>query len=286
MPTGVHPIKNKDDLDFAVKLTHDEHWYYTHLEIGRMLELDPDGSFVFEDRGKRLGFITTVSYGRTGVVGHLIVAHEARRKKIGETLLKEAVEYLEGRGVDSIMLYSSGDGQKLYSRHGFTARRPALVLHTKLEKSHIAAKGRTCDPMTPKDLPNVIEMDNELFGDDRSRVMKVIYRDYPQGAFKLERDGRLVGFIMGRPDHVGYDLGPWACVSKDPRDAESLFDSLLPVLGQGVLYIGTFPGNAHAVRIFTRIPKIFELPVPLMIKGRDRYPGSDKVYAVAAMELG
>jgi ribosomal protein S18 acetylase RimI-like enzyme len=286
MPTGVHPIKDKDDLDYAVKLTHDEHWYYTHIEIGRMLELDPEGSFVFEDRGKRLGFITTVSYGRTGVIGQLIVSHDARRRKIGETLLKEAVEYLEGRGVESIMLYSSGDGQKLYSRHGFTVRQQALVLHTRLEKSHIAARGRVADPMTPKDLPNVIEMDNELFGDDRSRVMKIIYRDYPRGAFKLERDGHLVGFIMGRPDHVGYDLGPWACVSKDPRDAEALFDSLLPVLGQGVLYIGTFPENDHAVRLFTRIPKTFELPVPLMVKGKDRYPGSEKVYAVAAMELG
>ena len=282
----MHVVKDKGDLDYAVKLTHDEHWYYTHLEIGRMLELDPEGSFVFEERGKRLGFITTVSYGRTGVVGHLIVSHDARRRKIGETLLKEAIEYLEGRGVDSIMLYSSGDGQKLYSRHGFTVRQPALVLHTRLEKGNIRTKELKCDPMTAKDLPAVIEMDNELFGDDRSRVMKIMYRDYPQGAFKLERDGRLVGFIMGRPDHVGYDLGPWACVSKDPHDAEALFESLLHVLGQGVLYIGTFPKNDHAVRIFTRIPKIFELPVPLMIKGKDRYPGSDKVYAVAAMELG
>jgi len=128
----VHVIKDKDDLEFAVKLTHDEHWFYTHLEIGRMLELDPDGSFVFEDRGKRLGFITTVSYSGTGVIGHLIVAHDARRRKIGETLLKEAVAYLEGRGVETIMLYASGEGQKLYSRHGFSVRQQALVLHTRL----------------------------------------------------------------------------------------------------------------------------------------------------------
>lgn len=283
---GVHVIKDRGDLDFSVKLTHDEHWFYTHLELGRMLELDPEGSFVFEDHGKRLGFITTVSYGRTGVIGHLIVSRDARRRKIGETLLKEAVAYLERRGADSIMLYSSGDGQKLYSRHGFTVRQPALVLHTRLEKEHVAARRGGCDPMTSKDLSSVIEMDKELFGDDRSRIMKVVFRDYPQGAFKLEKDGQLVGFIMGRPDHVGYDLGPWACTSDDPRDAEALFKSLLPVLGQGVLYIGTFPKNEHAVRIFTRLPKIFELPVPLMIKGKDRYPGSDKVYAIAAMELG
>ena len=283
---GVHVIKDKDDLDFAVKLTHDEHWYYTHLEIGRMLQLDPEGSFVLEERGKRLGFITTVSYGSTGVIGHLIVAHDSRRRKIGETLLKEAVGYLEGRGVESIMLYSSGDGQKLYSRHGFTVRQQALVLHTRLEKSRIEPAEQTCDPVTPRDLPSIIQMDNELFGDDRGRVMKKIYGDFPQGAFKMERDGRLVGYIMGRQDHVGYDLGPWACASRDSRDAEALFRALLPALGDGVLYIGTFPKNEHAVRIFTSLPKIFEMPVPLMIKGEDRYPGSDKVYAVAAMELG
>ena len=283
---GIHVIRDKPDLDYAVKMTQDEHWYYTHLEIGRMTELEPEGSFIFEEHGTRLGFITTVSYGGTGVIGHLIVSKEARRRRIGEKLLLEAVNHLEDRGVESIMLYASGDGAKLYSRHGFTTRQQALVLHTKLESMHIRKGRRGCEPITSKDLSAVIEMDNMLFGDDRSRIMKVLFRDYPQGALKLERDGRLAGFIMGRPDHVGYDLGPWACLSDDPADAEALFDSLLPILGSGTLYIGTFPRNEHAVRIFTRIPKIFELPVPLMIKGKDRYPGSDKVYAVAAMELG
>ncbi len=279
-------IKDRPDLDFAVKLTHDEHWYYTHLEIGRMLEFDPEGSFVYEESGKRLGFITTVSYGRTGVIGHLIVATGARRQRIGERLLLEAMTYLESKDVDSIMLYASGDGAKLYSRHGFTPRQEGLVLHTRLEPNNIRRVQTGCEPLTAKDLPAICEMDRTLFGDDRSRVMKVLLRDYPQGAFKIERDGRLVGFIMGRPDHVGYDLGPWECVSDDPKDAESLLDSLLPVLGQGTLYIGTFTRNAPAVRIFTRIPKIFELTVPLMIKGNERYPGSERVYAVSAMELG
>jgi len=283
---GIHVIKDRPDLDYAVKLTHDEHWFYTHLEIGRMLELDPDGSFVYEEDGRRLAFITTVNYAGTGVIGHLIVSKEARRRRIGERLLLEAMGYLEGKGLDSIMLYASGDGAKLYSRHGFTTRQHALVLHTRLEERHIRKIGPKCEPMTSKDLPAVIEMDNRLFGDDRSRITKILFRDYPQGAFKLERGGQLVGFIMGRPDHVGYDLGPWACESSNPEDAEALFDSLLPVLGSGILYIGTFPRNEHAVRIFTRIPKIFELPVPLMIRGNDRYPGSDRVYAVAAMELG
>ncbi len=283
---GIHVIKDRPDLDFAVKLTHDEHWCYTHLEIGRMQELDPEGSFVYEEDGKRLGFITTVSYGTTGVIGHLIVSKEARRRKIGEKLVLEALGYLEGKDLDSIMLYSSEDGQKLYPRHGFTVRQPVLVLHTRLEEKHIRRARVPCEHMTSKDLSAVIEMDGRLFGDDRSRIIKVLFRDYPEGAFKLERDGRLEGFIMGRPDHVGFDLGPWACESDDPSDAEALFDSLLPVLGPGVLYIGTFPRNEHAVRIFTRIPKIFEMPVPLMVKGRDRYPGSDRVYAVAAMELG
>lgn len=283
---GVHVIRGSEDLDFAVKLTHDEHWFYTHLEIGRMLEIDPEGSFVYEEDGKRLGFITTVSYGRTGVIGHLIVSKEARRRRIGESLLLEALDHLSTKDLDSIMLYASGDGQKLYSRHGFTSRQQALVLHTQLEAQYVREGLKACAPLTANDLPAVIEMDRELFGDDRSRIMKILFRDYPQGAFKLERDGRLLGFIMGRPDHIGFDLGPWECVSEDPKDAEMLLDALLPILGSGVLYIGTFTRNKHAVQVFTRIPKRFELEIPLMIKGEDRYPGSDRVYSVSAMELG
>ncbi len=283
---GIHVIKDKPDLDFAVAMTQEEHWFYTHLEIGRMLEFDPDGSFVYEENEKPLGFITTVSYGGTGVIGHLIVSKEARRRKIGERLLLKAMEYLESKSLDSIMLYASDDGQRLYPRYGYTIRQQALVLHTTIEEKHFRKPKKECELMTARDLSAVIEMDQRLFGDDRSKVMKVLFRDYPRGALKIERDGRLVGFIMGRPDHVGYDLGPWECESGDPDDAEALFDALLPVLGNGILYIGTFPQNEHAVRIFTRLPCHLRIPVPLMIKGEDRYPGSDNVYGVAAMELG
>ena len=83
-------VLERSDLDFATHLTVKEGWNYTSLEIGRMLRLDPNGSFVYEDAAP-LGFVTSVTYGRTGVLGHLIVSSDGRGRGIGNLLTAAAI---------------------------------------------------------------------------------------------------------------------------------------------------------------------------------------------------
>lgn len=280
-------LESREDIDFAVGLTVEEGWNYTHKEIGLMLELDPEGSFIYEDGKDRLGFVTTVTYSRTGVMGHLIVTGKARRRKIGDSLVGTAIEYMEGKGVDSMMLYATAEGSKLYQRHGFTPRDEILCIHSKLEKGHIGKKATTCSPIIPKDLNEIISIDRELFGDDRGRVLKVLYRHSLKNAFKIDRGSGIEGYIFARPDHVGHDLGPWACLSAKPGDADDLFSTALSTIGEGILYSGTFAKNAEAGRIIRTLPVYRSWIVPMMIRGESRYGlGTDKALAVAAFELG
>ena len=284
---GIRILESKDDIDFAVGLTVEEGWNYTHKEIGLMLELDPEGSFIYEDGKDRLGFVTTVTYSRTGVMGHLIVTGKARRRKIGDSLVGAAIEYMEGKGVDSMMLYATAEGSKLYQRHGFTPRDEILCIHSKLEKEHMGKKSAACTPITSKDLDEIISIDRGLFGDDRSRVLKLLYRHSLKNAFKIDRGNGTEGYIFARPDHVGHDLGPWACLSAKPGDAEDLFSAALSTIGEGILYSGTFAKNAEAGRIIRTLPVDRTWIVPMMIRGESRYGlGANKAFAVAAFELG
>jgi len=284
---GIRLLESKTDIDFAVGLTVDEGWNYTAKEIGLMLELDPKGSFIYEDGKDLLGFVTTVTYSRTGVIGHLIVAKKARRRKIGDTLVQQAIQYMESRKVDSMMLYATVEGSRLYQRHGFTPRDEIFCAHSRLDKGHIGRKSAKCTPTSVEDLDEIISIDRELFGDDRSSLLRIIQRHSVGSSFKIDRGNGIEGYIFARPDHVGHDLGPWACVSGKPEDAEDLFLAAMSTIKEGILYSGTFARNSVAGGIIKKLPLVRSWNIPMMIRGKGRYgPDVSKAFGLAAFELG
>jgi ribosomal protein S18 acetylase RimI-like enzyme len=279
-------ILRQEDVDFAASLTVEEGWYYTPRELEVMLKLDPEGSLIFEDK-EPLGFATTVTYGRTGVLGHLVVSRKGRGRKIGGSLLKAAIEYMSGRGAESILLYSANDAVKMYQKNGFRIQDEISCMHLHLDLSHRRDRSPDCLPIMKSDLSEVVEIDRDLFGDDRKSLIEVLYNEGPQHAFKIERDGRIAGFIMARHDHVGYDLGPWACLTGDAKDAQNLFWTTLSTLEDGTIYMGSFFKNADALRITENVPKVRTWRIPLMIRGKARYESDlGKLFGIAAFELG
>ncbi len=276
-----------EDLEFAASLTAEEGWFYTPRELQVMLKLDPAGSFVFED-GEPLGFVTTVTYGKTGVLGHLVVSKKGRGRKIGNTLLATAMDYMMIRGTESQLLYATHEAVPLYQRHGFSTGLEMYCAHLHLADHRKHTLPPDCTPVKRSDLREVASIDKVLFGDDRSKLIEAIFDEGPKHAFKIERDGRIAGFALARHDHEGYDLGPWACLTGDPKDAEALFDAVLSTLDDdSTIYMGSFFQNENALRIIDKGKKIRSWRIPLMIRGEERY-GNDlnNVYGIAAFELG
>jgi len=280
-------VLEKADLEFAAGLTAEEGWFYTPRELDVMLRLDPEGSFVFEEE-ERLGFVTTVTYGRTGVLGHLVVSKKGRGRKIGGMLLKAALDYMITQGTDSILIYSTEEGARLYRRHGFSPGLEVYCVHLELKDhaQHRISPG--CQPMRRSDLKELADFDKALFGDDRTELLKALYDEGPKHSFKLERDGRIAGFAFARHDHIGYDLGPWVCMTGQPEDAEALFHSVLSTLDDGsTIYMGSFYKNEQAIRIIDKMPRIRSWRIPLMVRGKARYGGDlSKIFGIAAFELG
>jgi ribosomal protein S18 acetylase RimI-like enzyme len=275
-----------EDLDFALALTNAEGWFYTRGELERMLRMDPEGSFVCEDQ-KPLGFITCVTYGHTGVVGHLVVSKEVRGRRIGHSLLKTAVDYMSDRGVDSMLLFATDEGVGLYRQYGFVTRREVSCIHVAVGGDRKAKTPATCSLITREDLPEIIEMDSQIFGDDRAHLIKTLYDDFPKTAFKIQRDGRILGFCFGRATLAGFDLGPWVCSSGSQRDAEDLFKATALSMGEGTVFLGVFPDNPLAVEIVNSMRRVRYWRTHLMVRGRERYCANiDKLFGVAAFELG
>jgi len=277
-----------DDLEFAAGLTAAEGWYYTPRELQVMLRLDPEGSFMYEEEEEPLGFVTTVTYGRTGVLGHLIVSKKGRGRKIGDSLLAEAMDYMIGKGTESQLLYATREAVRLYQRHGFSPGLEVYCAHLHLGDHTKHKLSPDCLPLKRSDLGEVATVDRKLFGDDRSKLLDAIFDEGPKHAFKIERDGRIVGYVMTRHDHEGYDLGPWVCQTGNPKDAEALFDTVLSTLDDNsTVYMGSFFKNEDAVGIIDRSMKIRSWRIPLMVRGKVRYGGDlSSFYGIAAFELG
>jgi predicted N-acetyltransferase YhbS len=279
-------ILGKEDIGFAVALTEEEGWYYTARELEVMLRMDPEGSFVFEEE-ESLGFATCVTYGRTGVLGHLIVSKKGRGRKIGHSLVRAAVDYMSSKDVESMFVLSTQEAVKLYQSYGFEIRDEVSCMHSRLDDNFDRSPSTSCTPLMESDLDEVIAIDRRLFGDDRGRLIRILHHEAPQHSFKIERDDRILGFIFARPDHIGYNLGPWVCLTDEASDAEALFRTALSTLGNGKLYSGSFSSNPASSKIMNEIPRINQWRIPLMIRGKARYSAdTSKVFGIAAFELG
>lgn len=274
------------DIQQALTLINREGWNYSSEEIERMLRLDPSGSFFFDD-GPSQAVVTCVSYSHTGVIGHLVVSKPARGQRIGRAMLQRAIDYLEGQGVDSIILYATEEGARLYDKFGFKSiRRAHCTFANTFQKTGLRVS-MMCELVKPRDTAEIIEIDRKIFGDDRTKVMKMLLSEFPQHSFKLERNGRIIGFSLGRATPQGFDLGPWNCLTGSIVEAESLLYATMSSFGPGTMFLGIFADNLQAMKIAGGLSKIKTWQTTLMIRGKDRYSSHiENVFGVAAFELG
>ncbi len=273
----------KGDIDFAIGLTDHEGWAYTRPEFERILRLPHVGSYVWDDE-RPLGFVTSVQYGDSAVIGHLVVSGEVRGRKVGRRLLEASLRELDNAGMRSVLLYATAAGEPLYESCGFRALRGVVSYGFRMDHGE---RARRCELLSREDLPEVCELDGELFGGDRSVLLKELHAEHPNLCFKIVRDGRLTGYVFGRRTPLGGDIGPWCSATGSMDDARGLMDSVL----------GCFMGERVDLGFFDDVPLIRsvlggcevlkQVSVKLMVRGDVRYP-KERVGAlgIAGFELG
>lgn len=284
MPTRVF---QSGDIDFAIGLVLKEGWLYHRAELERMLMMDPEGSFVYEEGGVPLGFITTLTYGKTGVIGHLVVSERARGRRIGQSLVTKAIEYASGKGTESVLLFATGEGAKVYGRQGFHALAEVLCVEAKKVTSISSMPYPGLSSVAEDDLGKIASLDTSIFGDDRSRLLERLYRDYPDLCFKLERSGTLRGYAFGRTTALANDFGPWVCTTGSEADAKALFDAVVSRFDDRSIFMGVFSQNESAVRLAARVASVRSWHTQLMVRGLSRYvEGTEHCLGLVGFELG
>ena len=166
-------------------------------------------------RDRLVGGACCASFGATGWIGALGVLPRNRRRGVGELLTKHAVEWLEGRGARTVLLYATDMGRPVYDRCGFVAEARARAWRG----TPPGAPPQGLRRLRPSDRDPIRALDTACTGEDRSAVLEMLPALLGLG---YERDGRLAGFALNTP----WGAGP-AVIAEDAEAGEALLRGLV-----------------------------------------------------------
>ena len=195
-----------EDIDFAAACTAAEGWTGESREvIDGFFRYDPEGCFLAEQYGKRVGICIAVNYGRAGFIGELVVVPQARGGMTGPRLLDTAIDYLHSKGAEDLYLDGVLAAVPYYKNVGFRPIcRSRRFVGLPQPKIHPSVR-----LMREADMEAICSLDRTAFGADRSFFLRLRFQLYPQFARVYENSDRISGFLMGLETGEKISVGPW-----------------------------------------------------------------------------
>lgn len=203
----VKPMQPKD-FSFAVELANTMDWYMAPEDFQFNSDLEPEGCLVLFDDSKPQGIATCISYGKVGWFGNLIVKEEGRQRGAGGFLVKHAINYLQGKGVETIGLYAYPNLQNFYGNLGFKADEEMTVFQTSAVNS---LQQEILQKIGKRQFQTIGAFDRECFGGDRTKLLESIILEKGNLAYYLPKDNKIVGYVAATVYEKMAWIGPLMC---------------------------------------------------------------------------
>lgn len=280
------------DIDYVAESVQREGWGHTRRDVERCWLYEPEGCFIAEADGRRVGHVFSTRYHGAGWIGLLIVDPENRGKGVGKTLMQNAISYLKNSGTETIQLEAMEGAVPLYRRLGFKEEFDSLRFRKKVDRRNRPKHAIEAEPravirlMQRDDIETVASFDSRYFGANRLRVLRSLHEDYPRLCFISEAMGNPVGYIMSRKVREAHWIGPW--IGKDAENAESLLSACVDAMeDETQLRLGMPAPNSDGVSLMEKFN--FELTgksVRMVLSRRQRSVRTSGVYGIGGPEKG
>lgn len=273
-------LMTPDDVPGGMRLKEIAGWNQTRGDWERFLSASPEGCFVAEIEGTVVGTATTICYeGRFAWIGMVLVDPAYRSRGIGTKLLERSITYLDSCGIPSMKLDATPLGKPLYQKLGF-------VTEYEIE--------RWQRPRTPSAGPvdlasrvtnEMLDQDHEIFGSDRSAVLRSIGRENPEFVLQCRSQGKLSGYCLGRRGALADHLGPW--IARDEAAACTLLDKFLMRSRAARIFVDGVKSNPWAIRLLRERGFQFSRSLTRMYRGTNDFPGRPELQcAIVGPEFG
>lgn len=272
------------DVPAGLSLCRAAGWNQTVEDWDLFLKLSPKGCCVaVDDDGQVRGTVATVRYDHHfSWIGMVLVDPIFQRQGIGIQLLREALQILSDE--DTVKLDATPAGRHIYvqldfvdeyhisrmEHRGFSAGPPGAV---------------SARPVTENDLRRIVEFDQEVFGANRERVLKSLYRRDQKFAFISEQDGVIKGYCFGRTGHTFTHIGP--VVARDPNSATGVLTAALIASSGRPVCVDVLHHSPEWSRWLASMGFAEQRPIIRMYRGNNDHPGTlTQQYAILGPEFG
>ncbi len=288
------------DLSAGMRLKDIAGWNQTKEDWERFLQADAEGCFVAEWDGEVAGTVATIIYeSRFAWIGMVLVDPQLRGKGIGTALLLKAIDHLDAKKVPCVKLDATPQGKPIYARLGFRIEYeierhslmreagPSIGLVIYKGAPLVFAPGRPQGP--PLHLSGYIEplleMDREVFGADRSALLRSVAGSAPELVNIARPGGAVKGFALGRKGSRADHLGPW--VASDALAAQEVLEGFLLRSRRQVAIVDVVRDNPWASALLAAKGFQFSRSLTRMYRGENAHPGRpDLLGAILGPEFG
>lgn len=278
----------KADICAAQRLKTIAGWNQTEADWQRFLDAGEAGCFVAEMDGEVCGTAATISFeSRFAWIGMVLVDPARRGRGIGTRLLEQTIAFLDATRIPCAKLDATPQGRPIYEKLGFSAEYEIerwTLRRSSVPVTELSGAGRLPDP-SPRLVADILETDREIFGADRSFLLKSLDQQAPDFTAGITVEGRLHGYTFGRRGSFADQLGPW--MANNASAARELLERFLGRSTREVLIVDLMKANRITEDLLRSFGFSYTRPLTRMYRGKNENPGRiERLCAILGPEFG
>ena len=280
------------DISLGLRLARQAGWNQMEADWRRFLALQPDGCFVGELNGSAVATTAAFIFGPVAWIAMVLVEIESRRQGVATTLLKHALDFLDGQGVKTVRLDATAAGQPVYEKLGFVPEYPltrymgiapvGCAVHTFSLEEHTSLE-RCAQHTLRFSTDQIAAFDCRMTATPREKMLARLFGESPDLTRVWDREGQLEGFITGRRGANATLIGP--CIATARAGPALLIAALDCCAGQPV-FMDVPRDNAPAIEIAEKSGLSIQRHFMRMCRGERIKDHVEAIWASSGPEKG
>jgi GNAT superfamily N-acetyltransferase len=204
-------VASPRDVKPLLRLIEEAGWAYTRAEVERLIAVQPGGMILLRSSGIRhgiLGCVYASAWGRTGFIGLMLVRGSHRKRGLGRQLMTAALEYLETKGTEHVLLDAVVDAIGFYSNLGFRSSWQSLRYGVDTSRAELPESDLDTMRAGAREVEEAIGLDRAHAGMDRSVLLRRLMTDGDSRFLAVRADDRLLAYGVLRRSKGCMRLGP------------------------------------------------------------------------------
>lgn len=199
-----------DDVGAAIALARAQGWRDRTRFYEFVMRVPTCQPLVGVDGNRLVATGLGTANGSVGWLGAIAVEAELRRRGFGRAMTDELTRRLRAAGCETLSLEATEAGRPMYERMGFRLVSSYHQLQADhLPEEPVPPSGARARRLEPADLPNLLALDRQATGEDRSAPLAALAES---GGWVLEDEaparGGLRGFLLPAERAYGAIVAP------------------------------------------------------------------------------